>query len=45
VLDFCQGRLARYKQPRSVRLLDALQRTSAGKVDRRSLSAKHGTPG
>jgi len=45
VLEFCQGRLARYKQPRSVRFLDALQRTSAGKVDRRSLSASHGTPG
>ena len=44
LLEFCQGRLARYKQPRSVRFLDALQRTSAGKVDRRSLAAQHGSP-
>lgn len=43
VLAFCQGRLARYKQPRSVRLLDSLPRTSAGKVDRRALSASHQT--
>jgi fatty-acyl-CoA synthase len=43
VLDFCQGRLARYKQPRSVRFLEALPRTSAGKVDRRGLAARHGT--
>lgn len=41
LLEFCQGRLARYKQPRSVRLLEALPRTSAGKVDRRSLAAAH----
>ncbi len=43
LLEFCQGRLARYKQPRSVRFLEALPRTSAGKVDRRSLAATHGT--
>jgi fatty-acyl-CoA synthase len=43
VLDFCQGRLARYKQPRSVRFLAALPRTSAGKVDRRGLTARYGT--
>lgn len=45
LLEFCQGRLARYKQPRSVRFLEALPRTSAGKVDRRTLTASHGTPG
>jgi fatty-acyl-CoA synthase len=45
LLAFCQGRLARYKHPRSVRLLEALPRTSAGKVDRRSLAAQHGQPG
>ena len=45
LLGYCQGRLARYKQPRSVRFLEALPRTSAGKVDRRTLSASHGTPG
>ncbi len=42
LLEFCQGRLARYKQPRSVRFLEALVRTSAGKVDRRTLTAQHG---
>ena len=41
LLEFCQGRLARYKQPRSVRLLESLPRTSAGKVDRRALAAAH----
>lgn len=44
LLEFSQGRLARYKQPRSIRFLEALVRTSAGKVDRRSLAAQHGTP-
>ncbi|MGZ3459668.1 MAG: AMP-binding enzyme, partial [Archangium sp.] len=44
LLEFCQGRLARYKQPRSVRFLEALPRTSAGKVDRRSLAAPHRAP-
>ncbi|MBU8900006.1 long-chain fatty acid--CoA ligase [Corallococcus sp. H22C18031201] len=42
LLAFCGGRLARYKTPRSVRFLEALPRTSAGKVDRRALSAAHG---
>jgi fatty-acyl-CoA synthase len=42
LLEFCQGRLARYKQPRSVHFLEALVRTSAGKVDRRTLTARHG---
>jgi len=42
LLEFCQGRLARYKQPRSVRFLEALPRTSAGKVDRRALVASYG---
>jgi fatty-acyl-CoA synthase len=45
LLEFCQGRLARYKQPRSVKFLEALLRTSAGKVDRRNLSAAHGNVG
>ncbi|MBZ4414493.1 long-chain fatty acid--CoA ligase [Myxococcus sp. XM-1-1-1] len=44
LLSFCEGRLARYKTPRSVRFVDALPRTSAGKVDRRALSASHGQP-
>ncbi len=32
IMDFTQGRLARYKQPRRVELLDALPRNPAGKV-------------
>jgi fatty-acyl-CoA synthase len=38
----CEGRLARYKWPRSLQLLPALPRTAAGKVDRRALAAAHG---
>ncbi|RKG83142.1 acyl-CoA synthetase [Corallococcus terminator] len=39
---FCEGRLARYKLPRTLRLLQALPRTPAGKVDRRALGLSHG---
>ncbi|RKH78511.1 long-chain fatty acid--CoA ligase, partial [Corallococcus sp. AB045] len=41
---FCSGRLARYKLPRTLRLLEALPRTPAGKVDRRALTRLHGEP-
>jgi fatty-acyl-CoA synthase len=44
LIAFCDGRLARYKTPKSVRFIDALPRTSPGKVDRRALSAAHGAP-
>ncbi|MCP3063188.1 long-chain fatty acid--CoA ligase [Myxococcus sp. K38C18041901] len=44
LLSFCEGRLARYKTPRSVRFVASLPRTSAGKVDRRALSSAHGQP-
>ena len=44
LLAFCEGRLARYKTPKSVRFIYALPRTSPGKVDRRALSAAHGAP-
>lgn len=44
LLAYCDGRLARYKVPRSVRLICALPRTAAGKVDRRELTAQHGAP-
>ncbi|NVJ26022.1 MULTISPECIES: acyl-CoA synthetase [Myxococcus] len=43
LLAFCDGRLARYKTPRSVRFVEALPRTSAGKVDRRALAETHGS--
>ncbi|MDY7226359.1 acyl-CoA synthetase [Hyalangium rubrum] len=44
LLAYCQGRLARYKTPKSVSFVDALPRTAAGKVDRRALATRHGTP-
>ncbi len=37
-VDFAADRLARYKQPRLWRHLDALPRTSTGKIDRRALA-------
>ncbi|RKI71495.1 long-chain fatty acid--CoA ligase [Corallococcus sp. AB049A] len=42
LVAFCSGRLARYKLPRTLRLLEALPRTPAGKVDRRGLARLHG---
>ncbi|NOK36380.1 long-chain fatty acid--CoA ligase [Corallococcus exercitus] len=42
LVAFCGGRLARYKLPRTLRLLDGLPRTPAGKVDRRGLARMHG---
>jgi fatty-acyl-CoA synthase len=44
LLAYCQGRLARYKTPKTVRFVAALPRTAAGKVDRRELAARHGAP-
>jgi fatty-acyl-CoA synthase len=38
----CAGRLARYKLPRSMVLLDALPRTAAGKIDKERLKKVHG---
>jgi fatty-acyl-CoA synthase len=43
LLSYCQGRLARYKTPKTVLFVEALPRTAAGKVDRRALAARHGT--
>jgi len=44
LLAYCEGRLARYKTPRSARFVESLPRTAAGKVDRRALAAQHGAP-
>ncbi|MBN1180519.1 MAG: long-chain fatty acid--CoA ligase [Anaerolineae bacterium] len=41
VLDFCQGKLARYKIPKSVAFVDALPRTAAGKVLKRELRTQY----
>ena len=38
----CAGRLARYKLPRKMVLLDALPRTAAGKIDKQQLKKVHG---
>jgi fatty-acyl-CoA synthase len=37
VIAFCQGKLARYKIPKSAAFVDALPRTAAGKVLKREL--------
>ncbi|MCB8928738.1 MAG: long-chain fatty acid--CoA ligase [Ardenticatenaceae bacterium] len=37
VIDFCQGKLARYKIPKQVRFMKELPRTAAGKVLKREL--------
>ena len=41
VIDFCQGKLARYKIPKSVVFVDVLPRTAAGKVLKRELRKKY----
>jgi long-chain acyl-CoA synthetase len=40
VIAFCQERLARYKCPKDVRLLDALPKSSVGKILRKELRAR-----
>jgi hypothetical protein len=43
VIDFCQGKLARYKIPKSVVFVDKpLPRTAAGKVLKRELRVEYG---
>lgn len=39
VVDWCRGRLSAHKVPRSVLLIEALPRTSRGKLDRAALRA------
>jgi fatty-acyl-CoA synthase len=41
VIEFCQGKLARYKIPKSVVFLDSLPRTAAGKVLKRELREQY----
>jgi long-chain acyl-CoA synthetase len=40
IIAFCRERLAGYKCPRSVDIRDALPKTGAGKIDKRSLSGE-----
>ena len=42
VLEFCQGRLAKYKIPKSVIFIDALPRNAAGKVLKTELRKQFG---
>jgi fatty-acyl-CoA synthase len=42
VLEFCKGKLARYKIPKSVLFADTLTRTAAGKVLKRALRKQYG---
>jgi fatty-acyl-CoA synthase len=44
LLDHLDGRLARYKQPRSVVFADSLPRSGAGKVLKRELRTTFGAP-
>jgi len=37
----CEQRLARYKVPRSIEIVDSLPRTGRGKLDRRALDARY----
>lgn len=37
IIDFCRGRLAAYKVPKSIRLVDALPKNASGKVLKREL--------
>jgi len=41
LLEFCRGRLARYKCPRSVEFLDALPKTGTGKILKKELRKKY----
>jgi fatty-acyl-CoA synthase len=43
LLDFLDGRIARYKIPRSVRFVAALPRTATGKIAKRQLRETHGS--
>jgi fatty-acyl-CoA synthase len=42
IMRHCDGKLARYKQPRSVRFVDALPRNATGKVHKPTLRQLHG---
>ena len=44
IIEYSQGRLARYKQPKSVVFVDMLPRNPAGKVIKFDLRQQHGQP-
>ena len=41
IIEFCQGRLAGYKRPRSVDFIDTLPRNPSGKVLKKDLREKY----
>jgi fatty-acyl-CoA synthase len=41
VIAYCRDRLARYMQPKSVEVIDALPLTPYGKMDKKALRARH----
>ena len=43
IIEYCQGKLARYKIPKSVVFVDSLPRTAAGKVLKRELREIYGS--
>jgi fatty-acyl-CoA synthase len=44
LIEFCGERLARYKRPRHLVLVDSLPRTASDKVERHVLRARYGQP-
>jgi acyl-CoA synthetase (AMP-forming)/AMP-acid ligase II len=44
VVDWCRREMAAYKAPRQVRFLDALPKTTSGKILKRALRERSGTP-
>ncbi|MCP4689670.1 MAG: long-chain-fatty-acid--CoA ligase [Desulfobacterales bacterium] len=45
IMEFCRPRLAGFKRPRSVVVIDALPRNQMGKVLKKELRKKYGEPG
>ncbi len=41
ILDFCKGKLAKYKIPKYVQFIEALPRTDAGKINKKELLKIH----
>ena len=44
VIAFCDGKLARFKQPKGVEFIDAIPRNPTGKVLKRVLREQYDTP-
>jgi len=44
IINFLSGKIARYKLPKYVAIVDEIPRSSTGKLLRRILKEKHGRP-